>query len=191
VQLKESGAKGVVVTGCMAQRYADELAGELPEVDAVVGFEKYSDIGPRIEEIITKSGYAMPTVEVGSTDVPFRPEWERYRITQQHAGYLRVAGDSSTPPSGTNMYPITEPLGRVHLFTEPLGRLHPFTEPLGADTHFKKLSRIAPAVLASSPRNPDPTNLNPTMQRVAITSAHSVRSPRGAGASVPRALTTS
>jgi hypothetical protein len=97
VQLKESGAKGVVVTGCMAQRYADELAGELPEVDAVVGFEKYSDIGPRIEEIITKSGYSMPTVEVGSTDVPFRPEWERYRITQQHAGYLRVAGDSSAP----------------------------------------------------------------------------------------------
>lgn len=63
------------------------------QVDAVVGFEKYADIGPRIEEIITKSGYAMPSVEVGSTDVPFRPEWERYRITQLHAGYLRVAGD--------------------------------------------------------------------------------------------------
>jgi len=29
--------------------------------------------------------------QVGTTDVPFRPEWERYRITQQHAGYLRVA----------------------------------------------------------------------------------------------------
>jgi tRNA A37 methylthiotransferase MiaB len=64
VQLKESNAKGVVVTGCMAQRYAEELSGELPEVDAVVGFEKYSDIGPRIEEIITKSGYTMPTVQV-------------------------------------------------------------------------------------------------------------------------------
>jgi len=91
VQLKDTSAKGVVVTGCMAQRYADELSGELPEVDAVVGFEKYSDIGLRIEEIVTKSGYQMPTVEVGTTDVPFRPEWERYRITQQHSGYLRVA----------------------------------------------------------------------------------------------------
>lgn len=48
----------------MAQRYAQELGNELPEVDAVVGFEKYSDIGPRIEEIITKSGYTMPTVQV-------------------------------------------------------------------------------------------------------------------------------
>ncbi len=69
VQLKESNAKGVVVTGCMAQRYAEELSGELPEVDAVIGFEKYSDIGPRIEEIITKSGYSMPTVQVTSVCV--------------------------------------------------------------------------------------------------------------------------
>lgn len=29
------------MTGCLAQRYAEELAGSLPEVDAVVGFENY------------------------------------------------------------------------------------------------------------------------------------------------------
>lgn len=34
---RKSGAK-VVVTGCMAERYGDELALELPEVDAVIGF---------------------------------------------------------------------------------------------------------------------------------------------------------
>ena len=28
---------------------------------------------------------------VGSTDVPFRPEWERVRITQQHSAFMRVA----------------------------------------------------------------------------------------------------
>lgn len=91
VDLKQSGIKGVVVTGCMAQRYAEELGKELPEVDAVVGFEHYSQIGPQIERIITASGFAMPEVDVGSTDVPFRPEWERYRITQNHAAFLRVA----------------------------------------------------------------------------------------------------
>jgi len=91
VDLKQSTAKGVVVTGCMAQRYASELSGELPEVDAVVGFEKYGDIGQHIEEIIARSGYAMPVVSVGSIDVPFRPEWERVRITQRHAAFIRVA----------------------------------------------------------------------------------------------------
>ncbi len=38
LELSELGASRVVVTGCMAQRYRDELAEALPEVDAVVGF---------------------------------------------------------------------------------------------------------------------------------------------------------
>jgi len=91
IDLKAGGVKGVVVTGCMAQRYAEELGKELPEVDAVIGFEHYNQIGPQIERIITASGFAMPEIDVGGTDVPFRPEWERYRITQTHAAFLRVA----------------------------------------------------------------------------------------------------
>ncbi len=40
LQLDEARRSGsrLVVTGCMAERYGDELAAELPEVDAVVGF---------------------------------------------------------------------------------------------------------------------------------------------------------
>mmetsp|Transcript_96189 Transcript_96189/g.140571 ORF Transcript_96189/g.140571 Transcript_96189/m.140571 type:complete len:568 (+) Transcript_96189:56-1759(+) len=91
VELKSTSAKGVVVTGCMAQRYAEELSTEMPEVDAVIGFESYADIGKSIERIISQSGFSMPEVSVGSTDVPFRPEWERVRITQQHAAFVRVA----------------------------------------------------------------------------------------------------
>ena len=96
IDLKKSTAKGVVVTGCMAQRYASDLSGELPEVDAVVGFEKYSDIGPRIEEIITKSGYSMPTVQVGGTDV----RDPRCMHDYFHAPFLCGAsvGLSSPPP---------------------------------------------------------------------------------------------
>lgn len=62
IELKSTTAKGVVVTGCMAQRYASELSGELPEVDAVIGFESYADIGKSIERIISQSGFAMPEV---------------------------------------------------------------------------------------------------------------------------------
>jgi ribosomal protein S12 methylthiotransferase len=91
IELKSTTAKGVVVTGCMAQRYASELATEMPEVDAVVGFESYADISKSIERIISESGFSMPEVSVGTTDVPFRPEWERVRITQKHAAFIRVA----------------------------------------------------------------------------------------------------
>src|SRR4051812_33311975 len=42
---KRTGAR-LVVTGCMAERYGDELAAALPEVDAVVGFEHEASIAP-------------------------------------------------------------------------------------------------------------------------------------------------
>ncbi|RIQ34828.1 30S ribosomal protein S12 methylthiotransferase RimO [Jiangella rhizosphaerae] len=51
--LKASGAtKAVVAVGCMAERYGVELAGELPEADAVLGFDDYSAIGERLRGIL-------------------------------------------------------------------------------------------------------------------------------------------
>ena len=47
-QLKERDARAVLVVGCMAQRYPQELADAIPEADAVVGFEGY----PRLPEIV-------------------------------------------------------------------------------------------------------------------------------------------
>ena len=45
VQLKEDGVVGkVVVTGCLAQRYQEEVLDEIPEVDAVVGIGANRDI---------------------------------------------------------------------------------------------------------------------------------------------------
>jgi len=37
-----------------ALRYAEELSTEMPEVDAVIGFESYADIGKSIERIISQ-----------------------------------------------------------------------------------------------------------------------------------------
>ncbi|HEY9409207.1 MAG TPA: 30S ribosomal protein S12 methylthiotransferase RimO [Jiangellaceae bacterium] len=51
--LKADGAtKAVVAVGCMAERYGAELAGELPEADAVLGFDDYDDIGARLRGIL-------------------------------------------------------------------------------------------------------------------------------------------
>ena len=38
------GKKKVIVTGCLAQRYAEDLAAEMPEVDVVMGFEEYKNL---------------------------------------------------------------------------------------------------------------------------------------------------
>ncbi len=44
--------KGIIVTGCMAQRYKEEIFDSLPEVDAVVGTGDFESIGNVIDEIL-------------------------------------------------------------------------------------------------------------------------------------------
>lgn len=48
--LKSGGrARAVVAVGCLAQRYGRELARALPEADAVLGFDDYTDIAERLD----------------------------------------------------------------------------------------------------------------------------------------------
>lgn len=51
--LKTSGSvKAVVAVGCMAERYGKELAADLPEADAVLGFDSYANIGETLAAIV-------------------------------------------------------------------------------------------------------------------------------------------
>ncbi|MBR7827466.1 30S ribosomal protein S12 methylthiotransferase RimO [Actinospica sp. MGRD01-02] len=51
--LKGQGrTKAVVAVGCLAERYGKQLADELPEADAVLGFDSYQDIGDRLRTIL-------------------------------------------------------------------------------------------------------------------------------------------
>lgn len=92
---KETGkTKGVIVTGCLAQRYADMLAEELPEVDAVVGFEHYDQLAHRVHQIAARRDLDSAVIErvaVGGANVPFRPEHERVRLGPKHSVYVRLA----------------------------------------------------------------------------------------------------
>lgn len=54
--LKENRSlRGIVVTGCMAERYREELLSELPEIDALVGVGSLDRIVEAVESIINKS----------------------------------------------------------------------------------------------------------------------------------------
>lgn len=51
--LKSSGTtRAVVAVGCMAERYGVQLAQELPEADAVLGFDDYEDIADKLRGIL-------------------------------------------------------------------------------------------------------------------------------------------
>ena len=51
--------RSVVAVGCMAERYGTQLADELPEADAVLGFDHYPDIADRLREIV--EGGSVPS----------------------------------------------------------------------------------------------------------------------------------
>ena len=53
---KEGSLKGIIAAGCLAQRYADEIKKELPEVDAIIGTTSYDSIIPAIKTIEQGSG---------------------------------------------------------------------------------------------------------------------------------------
>ena len=96
-ELKETaGLKGLVLTGCLVARSADELAGSLPEVDALVDFAAY----PRVAEIVAGAAAGtLPERIFGDPGTRFDPAWwdasmaasPRIRFGRTPWAYLKIA----------------------------------------------------------------------------------------------------
>ncbi|TDO92777.1 30S ribosomal protein S12 methylthiotransferase RimO [Enemella evansiae] len=83
--LKEQGsARAVVAVGCMAERYGTELAEELPEADAVLGFDSYTDIDERLRAILDGARPAAHVPRDRRTLLPLSPV-DRQAAAQQQA----------------------------------------------------------------------------------------------------------
>ena len=65
-QFKENGCK-LIVSGCLSQRYADELFEEMPEVDAFIGVNEYEQLPQLLEDLkgrqIVRNGCNLDTLE--------------------------------------------------------------------------------------------------------------------------------
>ena len=61
---KRGKLKALIVTGCMAQRYQDEIQQEIPEVDAVIGTTGYTEIVPILDEILDEAEALQEEVTV-------------------------------------------------------------------------------------------------------------------------------
>ena len=84
---KEGRLKALIVTGCLAQRYKNEIVEEIPEVDAVLGTTSYDKIVDAIDESL--KGH----VKVEMTDIDALPVVNTKRIvtTGGHFAYLKIA----------------------------------------------------------------------------------------------------
>ncbi len=87
VELKKEGVIGkVIVTGCLAQRYKEEIVKEIPEVDAVVGIGANGDIIKTVEEVMT----GVDTVEKYPSRCDLPLEGQRILTTPQYWAYLKI-----------------------------------------------------------------------------------------------------
>jgi ribosomal protein S12 methylthiotransferase len=87
VELAEADKK-IVITGCMAQHFQEQLLEELPEAVAVVGTGDYDKIVNVIER--TQLGERVKQVSVEPTFIADE-NTPRYRTTSEGVAYLRVA----------------------------------------------------------------------------------------------------
>ncbi|WP_276929308.1 30S ribosomal protein S12 methylthiotransferase RimO [Herbinix luporum] len=87
-EYKKTGKlKALIVTGCMAERYKDEILKEIPEVDALLGTTAFTDIIPVLEEVLEgkKATYFSDLKQLP------RPKSKRMLSAGSHYSYLKIA----------------------------------------------------------------------------------------------------
>ena len=86
-QLKEQALVGkILVTGCLSQRYQDEIMREMPEVDGVLGTGSYTEVVAAIDKLL--EGECVS--DFGSIDAP-EQETGRILTTPEHYAYIKIA----------------------------------------------------------------------------------------------------
>ena len=84
---KSGSCRALIVTGCMAQRYRQEILDEIPEVDAVLGTNSYDKIEEALDEVLggEKSLIIEPLEGIPES------EGKRVMTTGGHYEYLKIA----------------------------------------------------------------------------------------------------
>ena len=87
-EYKKTGqAKALIVTGCLAQRYRQEILEEIPEVDEVLGTSAYDKILDAVDAALAGKQEVM----LADIDALPLPETKRLVTTGGHFAYLKIA----------------------------------------------------------------------------------------------------
>ena len=92
--LKEhNNLRGIIVTGCMAERYGKEILEEFPEVDAVLGVGSIHNIVPAIESVVANSKKKKNKERYYSCEDKnsVRLGGDRILTTPEYAAYLKIS----------------------------------------------------------------------------------------------------
>src|SRR5437773_7512521 len=92
----------LIVSGCMAQRFAKELRQQMPEVDAFIGLDQVDQLGKIIEEVLdANSDNDHVDLAFAETRPTYIPDYDapRFRLTPAHSAYVKIAEGCNHPCS--------------------------------------------------------------------------------------------
>jgi ribosomal protein S12 methylthiotransferase len=97
-EYKKDRKRKLVVTGCLAQRYSDELSNDIPEIDHILGSADFQSIAKVLAP--AKSRKKLPVVQVSTTpEYIYDHDAPRVRIGANHSAYVKVAEGCDRPCS--------------------------------------------------------------------------------------------
>jgi ribosomal protein S12 methylthiotransferase len=148
----------LIVTGCLPQRYQEELAKELPEVDIFIGTGDY----PRIAEIIAeKNQTGEQLCYTGDPNFVYNDELPRLQSSPHYTAYLKIAEGCSN-----NCAYCVIPALRGALRSRPLKSLLAEAKQL-VDGGVKELNLIAQDITAYGKDLPDGPTLEELIKELA------------------------
>lgn len=90
IELKKAGrTRGVIVSGCLAERQKEELLVERPEIDSLIGVfgrEQVTQIADRLVGHLDEQRHVFQPAPIRAL-----PDQDRLRITPQHFAYLKIS----------------------------------------------------------------------------------------------------
>ncbi len=97
---KRQGQK-LVVGGCMSQRFAGELAKDIPEVDAFMGLDQVSQAGEIVRQVVGGQRTGGVPLNFVTPKSRYIPDYAtpRFRLTPAHSAYLKIAEGCNHPCS--------------------------------------------------------------------------------------------
>ncbi len=100
---KEVAARKLVVTGCLAQRYAEDLSKDIPEIDHILGSSDFQSIAKVLAPVPAAKGRGkkkLPMVQVTETPAYiYDHDAPRVRIGANHSAYVKIAEGCDRPCS--------------------------------------------------------------------------------------------
>ena len=92
----------IIVSGCLAQRYHDQLKREIPEVDAFIGLDQIAEFPRIVREVLDRpAAEASSPLDLVTRQSRYIPDYDtpRYQLTPRHTVYVKIAEGCNHPCS--------------------------------------------------------------------------------------------